>query len=71
MRKHADCVSASGAAQLHPLLCRLIERSEMLNPHLYTCGSTPPALPLYDVQTAAHILVTMKLLYGLDDRTEW
>lgn len=53
------------------MLCRLIERSEMLNPHLYTCGSAPPALPLYDVQTAAHILVTMKLLYGLDDWTEW
>lgn len=69
--QRADGVSASAAAQLHPLLCRLMERSDTLNPHLYTCGSAPPVLPLYDAQAAAHILVTVKLLYGLDDRTEW
>eukprot|EP00066_Takifugu_rubripes_P027666 XP_011616932.1 PREDICTED: TATA box-binding protein-associated factor RNA polymerase I subunit B isoform X1 [Takifugu rubripes] len=58
--------------ELHPLLCRLIERTGMMDPKLHTCGcSAHPAVPLYDVQTAALIIVTMKLLFGLNDQTEW
>jgi len=30
-----------------------------------------PFLPRYDVQAAALVIVTMKLLFGLDDHTEW
>lgn len=64
--------SGSGPAELHPLLCRLIERTGMMDPKLHTCGySSHSAVPLYDVQTAALIIVTMKLLFGLNDQTEW
>lgn len=44
----------------------------MMDPRLHTCGSaSPAAVPLYDAQAAALIVVAMKLLYGLDDQTEW
>lgn len=41
----------------------------MMDPRLHTCGAA--ALPRYDAQAAALIVVTLKLLYGLDDRSEW
>lgn len=28
-------------------------------------------LPKYDLRTAALIIVTMKILFGLDDHSEW
>ena len=42
-----------------------------MEPRVHTCGAASPALPVYEAQAAALILVAMKLLYGLDDRTEW
>lgn len=64
--------SGSVPVELHPLLCRLIECTGMMDPKRHTCGgSAHPAVPRYDVQTAALIIVTMKLLFGLNDHTEW
>lgn len=49
-----------------------MERSGMMDPRLHTCGSASPSVvPRYDAQAAALIVVTVKLLYGLDDQTEW
>ncbi|KAI3364674.1 hypothetical protein L3Q82_011449, partial [Scortum barcoo] len=57
---------------LHPWVCRLMERAGMANETLHTLdASSHPVLPRYDVQTAALIVVTMKLIFGLDDHTEW
>uniref|UniRef100_A0A3Q3XJY7 TATA box-binding protein-associated factor RNA polymerase I subunit B n=1 Tax=Mola mola TaxID=94237 RepID=A0A3Q3XJY7_MOLML len=54
--------------ELHPWVCRLMERAGLGDEALHTCGcSARPVLPRYDVQTAAIIVVTMKLLFGLDD----
>lgn len=65
-------LSGSVPVELHPLLCRLIECTGMMDPKLHTCGcSAHPTVPLYEVQTAALIIVTMKLLFGLNDQTEW
>ncbi|KAM6992110.1 TATA box-binding protein-associated factor RNA polymerase I subunit B [Tautogolabrus adspersus] len=58
--------------ELHPWLCRLMERADMADQTLHTLDpSSRPALPRYDVQTAALLIVTMKLVFGLDDHTEW
>ncbi|XP_051909601.1 TATA box-binding protein-associated factor RNA polymerase I subunit B isoform X1 [Hippocampus zosterae] len=58
--------------ELHPWLYELMERSGMAD---VTCGpseaSSRPVLPQYDVRTAALAVVTLKLLFGLDDHTEW
>lgn len=44
----------------------------MMDPRLHTCGAaSAAAVPLYDAQAAAVVMVTVKLLYGLDDQTEW
>lgn len=49
-----------------------MERAGLGDEALHTCGcSARPVLPRYDVQTAAIIVVTMKLLFGLDDLGEW
>ncbi|KAM9339387.1 TATA box-binding protein-associated factor RNA polymerase I subunit B [Symphorus nematophorus] len=58
--------------ELHPWVCRLMERAGMADQTLHTFDRLArPVLPRYDVQTAALIIVTMKLLFGLDDHTEW
>ncbi|XP_077409720.1 TATA box-binding protein-associated factor RNA polymerase I subunit B isoform X2 [Vanacampus margaritifer] len=59
--------------ELHPWVCVLMERSGMSD---VTCGapsapSSRPSLPQYDVQAAALVIVTIKLLFGMDDHTEW
>lgn len=57
---------------LHLWVCRLMEHAGMADQTLHTLdASSCPVLPRYDVQTAALIIVTMKLLFGLDDHTEW
>lgn len=62
----------SGPDELHPWLCRLMERAGMMDQTIHTCVSLPrPVVPLYDAQAAALIIVTMKLLFGLDDHAEW
>lgn len=49
-----------------------MEGAGLMDPQVLTCGaSSPTAVPLYDAQTAALIIITMKLLFGLDDQTEW
>ncbi|KAM8831742.1 TATA box-binding protein-associated factor RNA polymerase I subunit B isoform 2-T2 [Spinachia spinachia] len=58
--------------ELHPWVCRLMERAGMADQTLHTIHLKDcPSLPRYDVQTASLIIVTVKLLFGLDDRTEW
>lgn len=58
--------------ELHPLVCRLMERAGMADQSLHTFDLLAhPVLPRYDVQTAALVVVTMKLVFGLDDHTEW
>ncbi|CAJ1077774.1 TATA box-binding protein-associated factor RNA polymerase I subunit B [Xyrichtys novacula] len=57
---------------LHPLLCKLMEIAGMADEKPYTYNpQTCPFLPKHDMQTAAFIIVTMKFVFGLDDRTEW
>uniref|UniRef100_A0A1A7YTY5 TATA box-binding protein-associated factor RNA polymerase I subunit B n=1 Tax=Iconisemion striatum TaxID=60296 RepID=A0A1A7YTY5_9TELE len=51
--------------ELHRWVCRLMERTQESKPE------PSPVLPRYDLQAAAHIIVTMKLIFGLDDHTEW
>lgn len=58
--------------ELHLWVCRVMERAGMADEALHAFDRLGrPALPRYDVQTAALVIVTMKLLFGLDDRTEW
>ncbi|KAM7395871.1 hypothetical protein PAMA_007244 [Pampus argenteus] len=60
--------------QLHPWVCRLMERAGIAD---QMCGSNAlkpsprSVLPRYDMQAAALIIVTLKLLFGLDDHSEW
>ncbi|XP_035006981.1 TATA box-binding protein-associated factor RNA polymerase I subunit B isoform X2 [Hippoglossus stenolepis] len=54
---------------LHPWVCRLMHDAGLGD---FTLDPTScPVLPQYDIQTAAVIVVTMKLIFGLDDHTEW
>ncbi|XP_061667710.1 TATA box-binding protein-associated factor RNA polymerase I subunit B isoform X2 [Syngnathoides biaculeatus] len=58
--------------ELYPWVCMLMERSSLADPERKTLeASSRRTLPQYDVQAAALIIVAMKLLFGLDDRTEW
>lgn len=62
----------SGLDELHPWICRLMECAGMADETLLTCcGSSRAVVPRYDVQTAALIIISMKLLFGMDDTTEW
>nr|XP_057930841.1 TATA box-binding protein-associated factor RNA polymerase I subunit B [Doryrhamphus excisus] len=58
--------------ELHPWVCMLVEHIGMAEAALHTVHpSRRYTLPQYDVQAAALIIVTMKLVFGMDDRTEW
>ncbi|CAN9507994.1 unnamed protein product [Ophioblennius macclurei] len=58
--------------ELHPWVCRLAEQAGLAGPTAFTfVPASSPALPRYDLQAAALLLVAMKLLFGLDDRAEW
>lgn len=58
--------------ELHLWVCRLMERAGMADQTLHTFDAlSRPVLPRYDVQTVALIIVTMKLIFSLDDHTEW
>ncbi|KAK2889765.1 TATA box-binding protein-associated factor RNA polymerase I subunit B [Channa argus] len=58
--------------ELHPWVCKLMECAGMADQKLHTIDPVScPSLPLYDVQTVALIIITMKVLFGLDDLTEW
>ncbi|XP_029903534.1 LOW QUALITY PROTEIN: TATA box-binding protein-associated factor RNA polymerase I subunit B [Myripristis murdjan] len=58
---------------LHAWVCRVALQAGLMDEALLTFDPRPsrPALPAYDLQAAALIIVTMKLLFGLDDHTEW
>ncbi|XP_056261118.1 TATA box-binding protein-associated factor RNA polymerase I subunit B isoform X1 [Seriola aureovittata] len=58
--------------ELHPWVCSLMEHAGMADQTRHTFDpASCPALPRYDVQTAALIIVTMKLIFGMDDHSEW
>ncbi|XP_035473145.2 TATA box-binding protein-associated factor RNA polymerase I subunit B isoform X2 [Scophthalmus maximus] len=58
--------------ELHPWLCRLMDCAGLVDETLHTFDPVScPELPLYDVQAAALIVITMKLIFGMDDHTEW
>lgn len=58
--------------ELHPWVCRLIECAGMADQTFNTFDtSSCPTLPQHDLQSAALIIVTMKLLFGADDHAEW
>ncbi|KAM6954371.1 TATA box-binding protein-associated factor RNA polymerase I subunit B [Aplochiton taeniatus] len=60
--------------ELHDWVSRIVEQVGMSDESLHTYApmkSKAAHLPLYDVQAAALIIVAMKLLFRLDDHTEW
>ncbi|XP_047429468.1 TATA box-binding protein-associated factor RNA polymerase I subunit B isoform X2 [Mugil cephalus] len=58
--------------QLHPWFCLLLDRTGLADEAFLTFDpGSRPVLPQYEVQTAAVVVVTMKLLFGLDDQSEW
>ncbi|XP_054879982.1 TATA box-binding protein-associated factor RNA polymerase I subunit B [Poeciliopsis prolifica] len=58
--------------ELHRWVCVLMDRAGMADPKRHTLdGESRPVLPRYDLQAAALIIVTMKVMFGLDDHTEW
>ncbi|XP_035986338.1 TATA box-binding protein-associated factor RNA polymerase I subunit B [Fundulus heteroclitus] len=58
--------------QLHRWVCVLMERADMADESCHTVDlASQPDLPAYDLQAAALLIVTMKVLFGLDDQTEW
>lgn len=38
---------------------------------LTCCHSRPVDIPHYDLQSAALVIITVKMLFGMDDATEW
>ncbi|KAM9354626.1 TATA box-binding protein-associated factor RNA polymerase I subunit B isoform 1-T1 [Pholidichthys leucotaenia] len=57
---------------LHPWVCQLMEHVGMQDEKFHTFNPGHcSVLPRHDVLTAAFIIITMKFLFGLDDRTEW
>ncbi|XP_043963083.1 TATA box-binding protein-associated factor RNA polymerase I subunit B isoform X2 [Gambusia affinis] len=58
--------------ELHRWVCVLMDRAGMADQERHTLdGGSRPDLPRYDLQAAALIIVTMKVMFGLDDHTEW
>ncbi|MCJ8743794.1 hypothetical protein PDJAM_G00098240 [Pangasius djambal] len=59
--------------KLHAVVCKVIEKTAMEKDSFLTFDPTgkKPTLLCYDLQTAALIVVTMKLLFRLDDKVEW
>uniref|UniRef100_A0A3P8VAS7 TATA box-binding protein-associated factor RNA polymerase I subunit B n=1 Tax=Cynoglossus semilaevis TaxID=244447 RepID=A0A3P8VAS7_CYNSE len=54
--------------QLHPWLLHLMKRAAVEDQTLYTFDSTScPVLPQHDIQTVAIIIVTIKVVFGLND----
>lgn len=59
--------------KLHALVCEVIQRTAMEKESFLTFDPTArkPTLLCYDLQAVALIIVTMKLLFRLDDKVEW
>lgn len=63
----------SAIDKLHTLVCEVIQKTSMGKESFLTFDPTRRHLTLlcYDLQAAALIIVTMKLLFGLNDKAEW
>ncbi|CAL8314167.1 unnamed protein product [Lota lota] len=58
--------------QLHPWVCQVINLVGLDKRSALTFAPQARArLPFYDVQAAALIVVTLKMLFGVDDCSEW
>ncbi|XP_052379320.1 TATA box-binding protein-associated factor RNA polymerase I subunit B isoform X2 [Oncorhynchus keta] len=57
--------------ELHDWVCRIMEKAGMESSVTFEPMRSRSPLPHYDVQAAALIIVAMKLLFKLDDHTEW
>ncbi|XP_029943232.1 TATA box-binding protein-associated factor RNA polymerase I subunit B [Salarias fasciatus] len=60
--------------RLHPWVLRLTEAAGLAGPEPHTLDPVlvpRPVLPRYELQAAALVLLVLKTLFGLDDRTEW
>ena len=57
--------------ELYEWVCRVMEKAGLSDESIITFDPMKSDLPRYDLQTAAAIIVTMKLLFGFNDRTEW
>ncbi|KAM3861470.1 TATA box-binding protein-associated factor RNA polymerase I subunit B [Diretmus argenteus] len=58
--------------ELHVWVCRVMEGADMADESFNTFEPrSRSGLPLYDLQAAALIIVTMKFIFGIDDHTEW
>ncbi|XP_023808948.1 TATA box-binding protein-associated factor RNA polymerase I subunit B [Oryzias latipes] len=65
-------IDANLPGELHRWVCRVAELAGLFHESRQTFHpESQPTLPRYDLQAAALIIVTMKLLFGLDDHTEW
>ncbi|XP_026163959.1 TATA box-binding protein-associated factor RNA polymerase I subunit B [Mastacembelus armatus] len=65
-------IDANLPDELHPWVCRLMERAGLADQTLHLLDTRScPMLPRFDVLTAALVIVTMKLMFGMDDNTEW
>lgn len=59
--------------ELYDWVCRVIEKAGMGDElyQTYHPQHSVSVLPYYDLQAVALIIITMKLLFNLDDSTEW
>ncbi|TSK57986.1 TATA box-binding protein-associated factor RNA polymerase I subunit B [Bagarius yarrelli] len=59
--------------ELHPLVCKVIQKTPMEEESYLTFDPSGrnSTLFCYDLQAAAFIIVTMKLLFRLNDNVEW
>ncbi|KAM4522640.1 TATA box-binding protein-associated factor RNA polymerase I subunit B [Odontesthes bonariensis] len=64
-------VDANLPDELHRWVCGLMDRAGLTEQSLTVGPESDVVLPQYDILTAALIVVTMKVLFGLDDSTEW
>ncbi|XP_076849261.1 TATA box-binding protein-associated factor RNA polymerase I subunit B [Brachyhypopomus gauderio] len=66
-------IDANLPNDLHMLVREVIKRTAMGKDLFLTFNPTGsnPKLPYYDIQAAAILIVTLKLLFKLDDQTEW
>ncbi|KAI4872400.1 hypothetical protein NFI96_029871 [Prochilodus magdalenae] len=66
-------IDANLPNDFHSLVCKVIEKTGMGKDFFLTFdpSGSKARLLCYDIQAVAHIIVTMKLLFKLDDEVEW
>ncbi|RVE56198.1 hypothetical protein OJAV_G00233630 [Oryzias javanicus] len=65
-------IDANLPGELHRWVCGVAELAGLLQESSQTIHpECQPSLLQYDLQAAALIIITMKLLFGLDDHSEW